>query len=97
MFERGIEDSKQVAHGGNQRDFGRFTALARALVKGAQCGLMWLPLTPARLARHKALIAKCVTHVLNEYNYLTKSFWCGMVVRASNGHGTAGMSISSDG
>jgi hypothetical protein len=40
MFEHGIEDSEQLAHGGNQRDFGRFTALAQTLVKSTQCRLM---------------------------------------------------------
>src|ERR1019366_265167 len=40
MFEHGIEDSEQLAHGGNQRDLGRFTALAQALVKSTQCRLM---------------------------------------------------------
>lgn len=40
MFEYGIEDSEQLAHGGNQRDCGRFTALAQALVKSMQCRLM---------------------------------------------------------
>jgi hypothetical protein len=40
MFEHGVEDSEQLAHGGNQRDFGRFTALTQALIKSTQCRLM---------------------------------------------------------
>jgi hypothetical protein len=40
MFEYGIEDSEQLAHGGNQRDFGRFTAHAQAWVKSTLCRLM---------------------------------------------------------